>query len=334
MTYKLDTDHHERYIGQSGYHYSIEPILTIDCANNQKFILKYVHEVNFNDLQDINSRRSGGANHVRLVKDTISDKSMFVFQYSDDHLLQLAQKDLPIGTTKRILKDGLCGIAELHDQDIIYTDLKADNVLINWKECRNEIKIERVQLADLEDAVYIPPGSHIIGKQVGNWMWRSPEAHARGPVDKPSDMFSFALVCIYAVHKRVIFTVGEEELDEGVEPLAVVIQRQISYFADEEGMGGFLRHLGDNPRVPIFEVTRNGFNKDNPRKPFSFWEGVDEDFKDLICALTNFNPEKRITAREALAHKWFEDNGNIVLFSLEQRRDSAGAKARTATCLR
>lgn len=34
----------------------------------------------------------------------------------------------------------------------------------------------------------------MIGKQAGNWMWRSPEAHARGPVNKPSDVFSFALV--------------------------------------------------------------------------------------------------------------------------------------------
>lgn len=34
----------------------------------------------------------------------------------------------------------------------------------------------------------------MVGKQAGNWMWRSPEAHARGPVNKPSDVFSFALV--------------------------------------------------------------------------------------------------------------------------------------------
>lgn len=108
------------------------------------------------------------------------------------------------------------------------------------------------------------------------------------------------------MHKRVIFVVGEEELGEGVEPLAVVIERQISYFADEHGLSGFLKHLGDNPWVPIFEVTRDGFNKDNPRRSFSLWKGVDEYFKDLICAMTNFDPEKRITAREALAHDWFE----------------------------
>jgi hypothetical protein len=56
------------------------------------------------------------------------------------------------------------------------------------------MNIKRVQLGDLEDAAHIPPGSYMTGKQAGNWMWRSPEAHARGPVNKPSDIFSFALV--------------------------------------------------------------------------------------------------------------------------------------------
>jgi len=90
-----------------------------------------------------------------------------------------------------------------------------------------------------------------------------------------------------------------------------VIERQISYFPDEVGLRAFLKYLSDNPWVPIFEVTRDGFGKENPRRPFSLWEGVDDDFKDLISALANFDPEKRITAREALAHKWFKGVENV-----------------------
>jgi serine/threonine protein kinase len=91
-----------------------------------------------------------------------------------------------------------------------------------------------------------------------------------------------------------------------VEPLAVVLERQISYFADKDGLAAFIEHLGDNPWVSVLEVTHDGFNKDNPRRPFSLWEGVDEDLRDLVCAMTNFDPKRRITAREALAHRWFE----------------------------
>lgn len=78
--------------------------------------------------------------------------------------------------------------------DLFWVDIKADNVFVDWKDHHDGIVIERVQVGDLEDAAHIPPGSHMIGKQAGNWMWRSPEAHAQGPVNKPSDIFSFALV--------------------------------------------------------------------------------------------------------------------------------------------
>ena len=54
--------------------------------------------------------------------------------------------------------------------------------------------VENVQLADIEDAVQIPPGMVIGGKFWGNVMWRSPEGHAEGPLSTPSDMFSFGLV--------------------------------------------------------------------------------------------------------------------------------------------
>ncbi|OJJ43918.1 hypothetical protein ASPZODRAFT_72814 [Penicilliopsis zonata CBS 506.65] len=303
-------------IGQSGRKYNIKKVLQEESFpprqvylatsaedERKRFILKYIHSVNFDDLQVINNRLRNCARHVRLPQDIIPEKSMFVFEYFTDHLLHLAQTDLSVAARKKILKDALHGIAELHDQDIVHTDIKADNIFVDCKP-----GIQRVQLGDLEDAAYIPPGSSMIGKQAGNWMWRSPEAHAQGPVNKPSDIFSFALVCIYAMHKRVIFAVGEDELEEGVDPLAVVIERQISYFADEDGLKGFLERLGDNPWVRVFEVTRDGFNQDNPRRPFALWKGVDDDFKDLIAAMTNFDPEKRLTAREALAHEWFKVN--------------------------
>ncbi|PGH05790.1 serine/threonine protein kinase [Blastomyces parvus] len=279
----------EEYIGQSGHSYRIvrelqeetfpPRLVCLATAGDRKFILKYIHTVNFKDLQEINDRLHGSTNHIRLAQDTIPKKSVFVFKYFADHLP--------------------------YSEGLAPQNIKVDNVFIDWKGDQDGIVIERVQLEDLEDAAHIPPGSHMIGKQAGNWMWRSPEAHTKEPVNKPSDIFSFAL-CIYAMHKRVIFAIGEEELDEGVDPLAIVIERQISYFADEDGLNGFLKYLGDNPWVRVFEVTRDGFNKDNPRRPFFLWKGVDDDFKSLIRAMTNFDPEKRITAHEALAHKWFE----------------------------
>jgi serine/threonine protein kinase len=110
--------------------------------------------------------------------------------------------------------------------------------------------------------------------------------------------------------KCLVLAVDESELSEGQEKLAIVLDRQISYFADEEGLDGLLRYLGpESPWCEIFRTVFSGFGKDKPRTPVALWEDeeLDDDFKDLIIGLTNFDPTKRITASQALAHRWFQD---------------------------
>jgi serine/threonine protein kinase len=111
--------------------------------------------------------------------------------------------------------------------------------------------------------------------------------------------------------KRVIFGVSKEELGEDEELLSIVLERQLSYFGDLEAFNGFLQYLHngnpENPWIEIFQVVRSSFSAEHPRKPFSLWQDeiIDEDFRDLIVKMAKFNPEQRITAREALEHKWF-----------------------------
>ena len=107
------------------------------------------------------------------------------------------------------------------------------------------------------------------------------------------------------VDKRIIFVVGEEDLEEGVE-LAIVTELQLSYSARGNVLKAAFKYLGDNSWVPIFEVTLDGFYKDNLRRPLSRWAGVEAYFKDLIVAMANIHPAKRITTRQALAHRWFD----------------------------
>lgn len=145
--------------------------------------------------------------YIRVAADAMPDQSMFAYKYFKDHLLSFAQKDLPLPLVKRILRDSLRGIAALHEKGIVHTDIKAINILVDWDETGGNTTIQWVQIADIEDAAYVQHNCAIVGRQVGNWMWRSPEAHASSQVHKSSDIFSFGIVVSFCATKD-IFVAG------------------------------------------------------------------------------------------------------------------------------
>jgi serine/threonine protein kinase len=74
------------------------------------------------------------------------------------------------------------------------SDIKPDNVLVGCGQDGQGPVIEDVQLIDLENAAYLPKGRCIKGMLAGNDDWRSPEAHFKGELNKPTDIFSFGIV--------------------------------------------------------------------------------------------------------------------------------------------
>jgi serine/threonine protein kinase len=142
----------------------------------------------FDDLQD--------SPYVRIADDTIPGESMFAYKYLQDHLLSFVLEELPLSMMKRVLRDALRGVAAMHEKGIVHTDIKANNILVEWNEQRKggEIVVEQVKIADIEDAAYVPEDSVIRGQQLENCTWRSSEAHASTDIHTLSDVFSFGLV--------------------------------------------------------------------------------------------------------------------------------------------
>ena len=185
-------------------------------------------------------------------------------------------------------------------------DIKPNNVLLDYEETAGDnLTIRSVQLSDLEDAVLLPPGKNLAGCLCGNQLWRSPESWARARQNTPSDVFSFGVLAIYVVLHDMIFRISDEELG-GADAWRHILRRHISYFGDEDGFKGLLRHIGkENPFFERLIVLAGDFNAERPRKPFTTWHYVDVEFRDLVTKMTNLDPAKRINARKALEHPWF-----------------------------
>lgn len=117
------------------------------------------------------------------------------------------------------------------------------------------------------------------------------------------------MVAIYVILDSMIFLRGftNEEV-RGKDAWWHILRRHISYFAtDGDSFKGLLRHIGEGDEwFGRFAALAGDFGAENPRKPFAEWVYVDAGFRDLIVKMTNLDPARRITAREALEHPWFQ----------------------------
>ncbi|GLA92974.1 hypothetical protein AtubIFM57143_009953 [Aspergillus tubingensis] len=185
--------------------------------------------------------------------------------------------------------------------------------MVDCRDREEETVVEKVLLTDPENAAYLPKGRCIKGMLAGNDNWRSPEAHFRGELNKPTDMFAFGIVCLYAVLGRAIFGIDDDfrfHESQGALPAMMRLQRQVSYFGNNEGINGLLKHIGDDEvNCQVLRMLWDERSEEyTPYKPFSQWEDHTEPkFRDFIGQLMNLDPAKRLTAREVLEHPWFSD---------------------------
>ncbi|ELR03993.1 hypothetical protein GMDG_06513 [Pseudogymnoascus destructans 20631-21] len=70
-----------------------------------------------------------------------------------------SQKVLSVATRKGMLKSALAGL--LHERNIIHTDIKPNNILLDYEKTNETFTVTRVQISHLEDAVILPPGKYL-----------------------------------------------------------------------------------------------------------------------------------------------------------------------------
>ncbi|KAK2809482.1 hypothetical protein FQN50_003750 [Emmonsiellopsis sp. PD_5] len=283
-------------------------------SGQDKFVLKDIPNAIFaNFNEDIHPQlRESRSTYLRLPCDTIPDQNILVYKYFTSDFLSLVRKQVPIQARKQVLKASLQGIAELHSHDIVHLDIKPDNIMVNYRGNGSETVIEQVQITDFENAAYLPEGKYIKGMLPGNDYWRSPEGHFRGILNKPTDIFSFAVVCIYAMTGQVIFEIDEDHESQGNLPAIIHLQRQVAFFGDYKGVEGLKRHVGDQEiNCKVLSMLWDNTEKDGfPYKPFLEWPSIDDEvFKDLILRMTCLDPRNRATAEEILEHGWFAGCG-------------------------
>ncbi|CAA0813906.1 Protein kinase superfamily protein [Striga hermonthica] len=212
--------------------------------------------------------------YKQVVVDDL-DGIYVVMEYMEYDLHEYLKKnpsiDLP--QVKRLMKELLEGVHHLHEKEVMHRDLKPSNLLVNAEE-PGKLKICDFGLSSrFEDKPCTP--------NVGTLWYRAPElflgAHAYLPA---VDMWSVGCIMAEFFLGKVLFR-GESEIEQlqiivtNLEQPHCVLQHKFAAAAAANPLKG----------GPL--LTESGF--------------------ELLSSLLTYSPQERITAREALGHRWFQE---------------------------
>jgi cyclin-dependent kinase 8/11 len=278
-------------------------------------------------------------NVIRLVETILEDKCIFmVFEYAEHDLLQIIhhhtqqpRHPIPPSTIKSIMFQLLNGCQYLHTNWVLHRDLKPANIMVT---SAGEVKIGDLGLARL---FWKPLHALFSGDKVVVTIWyRAPELLMGSKHYTPAtDMW--AVGCIFAelLSLRPIFKGEEAKMDN---KKTVPFQRnQMQKIVDIMGLPTkdkwpLLASMPDYNQLstlqPPLSAPHHGHHYNQHRQANStgylekwYYNTINQvsagsgaapplaslgkEGYELLAGLLTYNPEKRLTAEQALQHPFF-----------------------------
>jgi cyclin-dependent kinase 8/11 len=239
-----------------------------------------------------------------------SDRSIaMVFEYAEHDLLQILhfhaqqeRKPIPEYTIKSFLWQLLNGVAYLHANWVLHRDLKPANILVTSD---GVVKIGDLGLARLFQA---PLQSLMYGDKVVVTIWyRSPEL-LLGSHHYTKAIDVWAVGCIYGelLMLKPMFKGEEAKMDKKTLPFQ---KDQVSKIIDVLGYPTKERWPGVSMMPDFNQLKQLNQNKGNNLR--AWYQQVpstkNENAFNLLSAMLEYNPSKRISAEDALNSSYFAE---------------------------
>ena len=213
-----------------------------------------------------------------------SKKLYLIFEYCETDLLKYIRSNpqqIEIEKIKNISYQILNGLSYMHSHRILHRDIKPSNILI---------KGNTVKLADfgLSRSIGIPIKKYTV--EIITMWYRPPELIEKSKVYSSAiDIWGVGYVIAEMVMNEPIFR-GESDIDQLHKIFDILgiptkeEMKSIHYFTPQS----FQNYKSKSQDVILNKLKRIGDN------------GV-----DLLLKMFNYNPGKRISARESLSHSFF-----------------------------
>ncbi|KAI7340762.1 kinase-like protein [Hortaea werneckii] len=270
-------------------------------------------------LYDLSKRLAsefGSSSRLRVHVDRNEEEAVLVFPYYETTLLGLIQGDPEFPTEGRmeILRQVGEAIRELHSKDWMHLDVKPDNVLVNCKINQEGCKtVTDAALGDFDLVCKCEQAMPLnTPYAIGNVMWRSPEGQTGRGVTKASDIYSFGLVCIYALGGGDLLLLNnyQELAGRKITPEQEILTRHFSYFGPVPD--AVFKDVGDENWSAALKGAAeiaDELVKDDPRLRFERWgEELGPEALRVIAGMVALNPKARLDINQVMTHPfWAED---------------------------
>ncbi|KAK1767970.1 kinase-like domain-containing protein [Phialemonium atrogriseum] len=154
--------------------------------------------------RDILRRFQDQTPYIRPIIDEIEDPAeptTIVLRHLDDHLLQASIKQtLNRKEIKYVSKRVLQALSVLHKDGYVHSDIKLNNIFVNYRDSKNEIRFSNVQLGDFGSTYPQDSEWAKTGTVIGAPLWNSPEVLMETPWNTATDIWSFGTVSISLIY--------------------------------------------------------------------------------------------------------------------------------------
>ncbi|KAL8939938.1 MAG: hypothetical protein Q9211_002511 [Gyalolechia sp. 1 TL-2023] len=273
--------------------------------DQQHVILKEAHHNRFFDAE-VNALDGylRGHGSFRQLVNIIPDTKIMVFEYLADNLQNVLyntrpRRKLEEEEVKRVTKVVLKGLATMHEKNYAHTDIKPDNIVVDFDESGT---FSRIKLIDLGDTVRIEPTtSHVFTHPI----YRAPEGLFGLPWTTKVDVWALGTLIMEGLAGGRMFSpLGVDEKDEIYH--VMILMLQCAYF------GPFPTkyvELADNLTIEHLDgieglVTQRGGRRRYRNTLAAHMSKETVSFLDKVMKL---DPRDRPSPQELLQDQWLLD---------------------------
>jgi casein kinase II subunit alpha len=309
-------DHYEigRKVGRGKYSDVFEGMNVVTEGKCIMKVLKPVKENRINREIKILQNLAGGPNILALldvVRDPTSKIPSLITEYVDKVHFKVLYPRLSDHDVRFYMFELLKALDYCHSRGIMHRDLKPDNVMIDHE--RRKLRLIDWGLAEF----YHPKTKYNVN--VATRYFRGPELLVGfQQYDYSLDMWSYGCIFASMIFRKEPFFRGRDNYDQLVRIVKILGTDELYAYIDEY-------HILLDPKYG--EVLGR-----HPRKPWASFitsknqRYISNEAIDFLDKLLRYDHQERLTAREALAHPYFDPVRTETPFAIaEGESDSSSS---------